>query len=98
MKKLSVYQRIALVTFSGGTLLFYGAIITGEELFIPICILYTLICGLIHGICLLLLFFSFLKHPLQRKTIVREGLILWVNFPIALLYLFIYLYHQKIIP
>ncbi|MFM2229808.1 MAG: hypothetical protein RL607_1066 [Bacteroidota bacterium] len=97
MKRLSVYQRIALVTFSGGTLLFYGALITKEELFIPICILYTLICGLVHGICLLLLFFSFLRHPMQRKSIVREGLILWVNFPIAILYLFIYLYSQNIL-
>lgn len=90
---LPVSNKMALISFGLGTILFLSYFIIKENMFlIVIGFYYIIIASIINVFMLAKLVFDWIKLPFERKKIIIQILILLANIPIAFAYLSILVY------
>ena len=90
---LSISMKIAIISFTIGTLLF-GAffLIPSSENLIFIGLFYTLLAITLNGIVFLKLIYNWITDIENRNSTAKQGLVILANIPITILYLFIIFY------
>ena len=90
---LSISMKIAIISFTIGTLLFgtHFLIPRSDTLFV-IGLYYTLTAIFVNGIMFLKLIYDWIIDPEKRYSTEKQGLVLLANIPIAILYFFIIFY------
>lgn len=91
--KLPISTKIALISFTIGSLLF-GAffLIPSSENLIFIGLFYTLLAITLNGIVFLKLIYNWITDKENRNSTAKQGLVILANIPIAILYFFIIFY------
>jgi amino acid transporter len=90
MKAYKMYQKIALLTFCGETLLCYGYVITRHEVVVFLGFFYTLFALLIHGMALIALIHEAIYAPENRRQRLKDFGVLVLNIPVVACYLLLY--------
>lgn len=90
MKAYNLYQKIALVTFCGETVLCYGYVITRHEVVVFLGFFYTLFALLIHGMALIALIHEAIHKPENRIQHLKDFSVLVLNIPVVACYLLLY--------
>lgn len=87
--KLPISTKIALISFTIGSLLF-GAffLIPSSENLIFIGLFYTLLAITLNGIVFLKLIYNWITDKENRNSTAKQGLVILANIPIAILYFF----------
>ena len=89
-QKLSI--RIALFTFSIGTILFASYfLLKNNDLLIIIGIYYILFAFVVNGFILLNLIYQFFIKPNEKHSIIIQILFIMGNIPIAIIYFYLVL-------
>ena len=90
---LPISMKIAIISFTIGTLLFgtHFLIPRSDTLFV-IGLYYTLTAIFVNGIMFLKLIYDWITNPTNRYSIEKQGLVVLANIPIAILYFFIIFY------
>ena len=88
--KLPISTKIALISFTIGSLLF-GAffLIPSSDNLIFIGLFYTLLALTLNGIVILKLIYNWITDKENRNSTAKQGLVILANIPIAILYFFI---------
>lgn len=90
MKAYNLYQKIALVTFCGETLLCYAYVITRHEVVVFLGFFYTLFALLIHGMALIALIHEAIYAPENRIQHLKDFGVLVLNIPVVACYLLLH--------
>jgi hypothetical protein len=85
-----MYQKIALLTFCGETILCYGYVITCHEIFVFLGFFYTLFALLINGMAFIALIHEAIYAPENRRQSIKDGGVLGLNIPVVACYLLLY--------
>lgn len=90
MKAYTLYQKIALLTFWGETILCYGYVLTRHDLVVFLGFLFTLFAVLINGMAFIAVIHDAIYAPENRRQSLKDGGILCLNIPVVGCYLLLY--------